>query len=180
MDRPDLAPMRDRGQQGKHQREGWSVIFYFSFSFSFFSLLACPPCWSCVGEAKKKNKKKKDTGVRRIMPVSVFDTCRTLTRCQKWRVVQPRMNHAIKSYFSARLCKNPILPFKGNHHSRHGSLHGCIRSLLYPSDYATHWTSLLWEWARVQRVPNPTSCFVNFVGHSSFGHGDRSTGVWLV
>ena len=172
--------MRDRGQQGKHQREGWSVIFYFSFSFSFFSLLACPPCWSCVGEAKKKKKKKKtlESGESCRYPCSTRVGHRHVAK--NGVSVQPRMNHAIKSSFSARLYKNTILPFKGNHHSRHGPLHWCIRSLLYPSDYATHWTSLLQEWARVQRVPNPTSCFVNFVGHSSFGHGDRSIGVWLV
>ena len=44
-------------------------------------------CRSRVGEAKKKKKKDTpDTGIQRVIPVLVSDTCRTPTRRQKWRV----------------------------------------------------------------------------------------------
>ena len=33
----DLAPTRDRGQRGRHKREGLSMIFCFSFSFFFIA-----------------------------------------------------------------------------------------------------------------------------------------------
>ena len=45
-----------------------------------------------VGETKKKKKEKKkrghspDTGIRRVVPVPVSDTCPTSTRRQKWSV----------------------------------------------------------------------------------------------
>ena len=42
-----------------------------------------------VGEAKKRKKKKGhrlDTGVWRVVPVSVSDTCQTPVHHQKWRV----------------------------------------------------------------------------------------------
>lgn len=51
----DLAPTRDRGQRGRHKREGLSVIFCFSFSFFFIagtpkSGESCQyPCPTCVG-----------------------------------------------------------------------------------------------------------------------------------
>ena len=67
--------------------------------FSFFSTAGVSEpcqshselCESRVGEAKKKKKRKKerhspDTGIRRVVPVPVSDTCPTPTRRQKWRV----------------------------------------------------------------------------------------------
>ena len=69
--------------------------------YSFFSLLACQtrqsrvgaasePCRRRVGACRRNEKKKSgrspDTGIRRVVPVPVSDTCPTPTRRQKWRV----------------------------------------------------------------------------------------------
>ena len=65
------------------------LFFFFTVGVSIVSV----PRWRHVEEAKKEKKKKKkkrghrlDTGVRRLVPVSVSYACRTLVRRQKWRV----------------------------------------------------------------------------------------------
>ena len=93
-DRLDLAPASDGGQR---QRQRAEVRGQTSVIFLFFSTAGVSeprrshsePCQSCVGEAKKKKKKKRhspDTGIKRVVPVPVSNTCPTPTRRQKWRV----------------------------------------------------------------------------------------------
>ena len=96
-DRLDLAPASDGGQRQRQRAEvrgQTSVIFHF-----FFSLLACRSRIRAVrsrvkavsAPSEKRIKKKKmrhspDTGIRRVVPVPVSNTCPTPTRRQKWRV----------------------------------------------------------------------------------------------
>ena len=91
-DRLDLAPASDGGQR---QRQRAQVRGQTSVIFLFFSTAGVSeprrshsePCQSRVGEAKKKKKRHSpDTGIRRVVPVPVSDTCPTPTRRQKWRV----------------------------------------------------------------------------------------------
>ena len=57
------------------------------FFFFFFNIGAY---WHVHRVRERSEKKKKghrlDTGVWRVVPVSVSDTCRTLVHHQKWRV----------------------------------------------------------------------------------------------
>ena len=86
-DRLDLAPASDGGQrqwQRAEVRGQTSVIFLFFFH-----------CWrvgavrsrvKAVSEKRKKKRHSPDTGIWRVVPVLVSDTCLTPTRRQKWRV----------------------------------------------------------------------------------------------
>ena len=93
------------------------ICDFLFFSSSFFSLLACPPCWCRVGEVKKKKKKKKE------------DTAWTLESGESYRYscpicvghryvaknsmsVQPRCKHRIKCkerWYILYKCKNHII-----------------------------------------------------------------------
>ena len=88
-DQLDLAPASDGGQRQRAEVRGQTfVIFLFFFSIAGVSeprRSHSEPCQSCVGEAKKK-RHSPDTGIRRVVPVPVSDTCPTPTRRQKWRV----------------------------------------------------------------------------------------------
>ena len=90
--------------QGYHEINGIGKstcqnLCFFSFFFFFFTAGvsdASEPCRRHVRAASEpcqrieKRKRKKgtlpDTGIRRVVPVPVSDTCRTWTRRQKWRV----------------------------------------------------------------------------------------------
>ena len=103
-DRPNLAPARDRGQRQRSEG-GWVE----NLRGGFLKICDIPPfflhCWRVgrvgaasepcrrrVGACRRNEKKKKkrghspDTGIRRVVPVPVSDTCPTPTRRQKWRV----------------------------------------------------------------------------------------------
>ena len=92
-DRPDLAPARDRGQRQRSEG-GWVE----NLRGGFLKICDIPPfflhCWrvgrvGAVSEKRKKEKKRghsPDTGIQRVVPVPVSDTCPTPTRRQKWRV----------------------------------------------------------------------------------------------
>ena len=76
------------------------LVFFFLFLFFFFFLLVCtgpkPPYRvGAMSEKQRKKKKKRhrsDTGVWRVLPVSVSDTCRTPVLCQKWLVGATQTN----------------------------------------------------------------------------------------
>ena len=90
-DRLDLAPASDGGQRQRVEVRGQTSMIFLFFSTAGVSeprRSHSEPCQSRVGEAKKKKKKRHspDTGIRRVVPVPVSDTCPTPTRRQKWRV----------------------------------------------------------------------------------------------
>ena len=92
-DRLDLAPASDGGQRQRQRAEvrgQTSVIFLFFFHCWRVGAASEPfgavskPCRR--SEIKKKKRHSPDTGIRRVVPVPVSDTCPTPTRRQKWRV----------------------------------------------------------------------------------------------
>ena len=89
-DRLDLAPASDGGQRQRVEVRGQTSVIFLFFSTAGVSeprRSHSEPCQSRVGEAKKKKKRHSpDTGIRRVVPVPVSDTCPTPTRRQKWRV----------------------------------------------------------------------------------------------
>ena len=80
-DRLDLAPASDGGQRQRAEVRGQTFVNFFFFHCWRVGA-ASEPCQSCVGEAKKK-RHSPDTGIRRVVPVPVSDTCPTPTRRQK-------------------------------------------------------------------------------------------------
>ena len=92
-DRLDLAPASDGGQRQRQQAEvrGQTSVIFLLFFHCWRVGAASEPFGAVSKPCRRSEKKKKkrhspDTGIRRVVPVPVSDTCPTPTRRQKWRV----------------------------------------------------------------------------------------------
>ena len=89
-DRLDLAPASDGGQRQRAEVRGQTSVIFLFFFHCWRVGAASEPFGAVSKPCRRSGKKKKrhlpDTGIRRVVPVPVSDTCPTPTRRQKWRV----------------------------------------------------------------------------------------------
>ena len=87
----DLAPASNGGQRQRAEVRGQTSVIFLLFFHCWRVGAASEPFGAVSKPCRRSEKKKKkrhspDTGIRRVVPVPVSDTCPTPTRRQKWRV----------------------------------------------------------------------------------------------